>query len=344
MKTTTIHIENQQYDRLDPAASSLKAGGLVAFPTETVYGLGAVYTNESALLKVFAVKGRPADNPLILHIWRQEQLEELVSEISPKAERLIKAFWPGPLTLIFPKQSQVSPIVTADLDTVAVRMPSHPVARELLRRTNIAVAAPSANLSGRPSPTRGSHVIEDLDTKIDFIIDAGSCSEGVESTVLSLQDQTPIILRPGSVTLEMLEGVLHEKVDVAKPGEVDRPQAPGMKYRHYAPKAPAILIEGDNDRVVREINRLLALNPPQLKAAVLSTTENVTRYANEWVLDMGPVDEPVKIARRIYDLLRFCDTLAVEQIYIEGIPPEGIGMAILNRLRKAAGGHIVHVT
>lgn len=344
MKTTIIHIENQQYELLEPAAGSLKAGGMVAFPTETVYGLGAVYTNESALLKVFAVKGRPADNPLILHIWRQEQLEELVSEISPKAERLIKAFWPGPLTLIFPKQSQVSPIVTAGLDTVAVRMPSHPVARELLRRTNIAVAAPSANLSGRPSPTRGSHVIEDLDTKIDFIIDAGSCSEGVESTVLSLQAQSPIILRPGSVTLEMLEGVLHEKVDVAKPGEVDRPQAPGMKYRHYAPKAPAILIEGDNDRVVREINRLLALNPPQLKAAVLSTTENVTRYANEWVLDMGPVDEPVIIARRIYDLLRFCDTLAVEQIYIEGIPPEGIGMAILNRLRKAVGGHIVHAT
>ncbi len=344
LKTTIIQIDNQQYELLEPAASSLKAGGLVAFPTETVYGLGAVYTNESALLKVFAVKGRPADNPLILHIWRQEQLEELVSEISPKAERLIKAFWPGPLTLIFPKQSHVSPIVTAGLDTVAVRMPSHPVARELLRRTNIAVAAPSANLSGRPSPTRGSHVIEDLDTKIDFIIDAGSCSEGVESTVLSLQTQTPIILRPGSVTLEMLEGVLHEKVDVAKPGEVNRPQAPGMKYRHYAPKAPAILIEGDNHQVVREINRLLALNPPQLKVAVLSTTNNVTRYANEWVLDMGPIDEPAITARRIYDLLRFCDTLAVEQIYIEGIPPEGIGMAILNRLRKAAGGHIVHVT
>ncbi len=344
LKTTIIKIDNQQYELLESAASLLKAGGLVAFPTETVYGLGAIYTNEAALLKVFAVKGRPADNPLILHIWRREQLNELASEITPKAERLIKAFWPGPLTLIFPKQSHVSPVVTAGLDTVAIRMPSHPVARELLRRTNVAVAAPSANLSGRPSPTRGSHVIEDLDTKIDLIIDAGSCSEGVESTVLSLQESTPIILRPGSVTIEMLETVLDEKVDLAKPGEVNRPQAPGMKYRHYAPKAPAILVEGDNDLVVREINRLLGLNPPQMKVAVLSTTDNITKYSNEWVLDMGPIYEPAVIARRIYDLLRFCDTLAVEQIYIEGMPAEGIGMAILNRLRKASGGHIVDVS
>lgn len=343
MKTTIIKIDNQQYELLEPAVSILKVGGLVAFPTETVYGLGAIYTNESALLKVFAVKGRPADNPLILHIWHEEQLRELVTEVSPKAERLIRAFWPGPLTLIFPKRSQVSPIVTAGLDTVAIRMPSHPVARELLRQIDIAVAAPSANLSGRPSPTRGSHVIEDLETKIDLIIDAGSCTEGVESTVLSLQAPTPTILRPGSVTIEMLETVLQEKVDVAKPGEVNRPQAPGMKYRHYAPKAPAILVEGDNDLVVGEINRLLSLNP-SLKAAVLSTTDNMTRYSNEWVLDMGPIREPAVIARRIYDLLRFCDTLAVEQIYIEGIPAEGIGMAILNRLRKASGGHIIHVS
>jgi L-threonylcarbamoyladenylate synthase len=344
LKTTIVKIDNNQYDLIEPAACMLRQGGLVAFPTETVYGLGAIYTDETALLKVFAVKGRPADNPLIVHIWCFEQLTELVSEISSKAERLMNAFWPGPLTLIFPKRPNVSPIVTAGLETVAVRMPSHPVAKELLHQTNIPVAAPSANLSGRPSPTRGSHVIEDLDGKIDLIIDGGPCDAGVESTVLSLAASRPTVLRPGSVTLEMLETVLQEKVDLAQLGEVSRPQAPGMKYRHYAPNAPATLIEGENSRVVTEINRLLLTNPPQWKVAVLSTTENITKYCNEWVLDMGPINEPAIIARRIYDLLRFCDTLAVDQIYIEGIPAQGIGVAIINRLRKATGGNIVHVS
>jgi L-threonylcarbamoyladenylate synthase len=344
MKTTILTLDETQSNLLEPAAHILQQGGLVAFPTETVYGLGAIYNNESALLKIFAVKGRPADNPLIVHIWSLEQLKGLVSEVSPKAERLINAFWPGPLTLIFPKQPDVSPIVTAGLDTVAVRMPSHPVARELLKKTAIAVAAPSANLSGRPSPTRGPHVIEDLDGKIEMIIDAGMCSAGVESTVLSLAGTEPTILRPGSVTLEMLEQVLQERVYFAGPGNVDRPQAPGMKYRHYAPKAPAILVEGENLRVVAEINRLLAEQSPHIKAAVLSTTENISYYHNEWVLDLGSRNEPSVIAGRIYDLLRFCDKLAVDQIYIEGIPAQGIGAAIINRLRKAAGGNIINVS
>lgn len=344
MKTTILTIDNNQYNLLEPAARILWQGGLVAFPTETVYGLGAIYNDESALLKVFAVKGRPADNPLILHIWRIEQLKELVSEIGPKARRLITAFWPGPLTLIFPKQADVTPIVTAGLDTVAVRMPSHPVARELLRQTNIAVAAPSANLSGRPSPTRGSHVVQDLAGKIDMIIDAGPCSAGVESTVLSLSESRPTILRPGSVTLEMLESVLQERVELVQPGEVNRPQAPGMKYRHYAPKAPVTLIEGENSRVVAEINRLLREKPTDVKAVVLGTTENVAKYCNEWVLDLGPFNDPAIIAGRLYDLLRFCDTLDVDQIYIEGIPAQGVGAAIMNRLRKAAGGNVIHVS
>lgn len=344
MKTTILTIDESLYTLLEPAANLLQLGGLVAFPTETVYGLGAVYTDETALLKVFAVKGRPADNPLILHIWKLEQLSELVSAVDPRAERLMANFWPGPLTLIFPKRSNISSIVTAGLDTVAVRMPSHPIARELLRLTNIAVAAPSANLSGRPSPTRGSHVIEDLDGKIDLIIDGGPCSAGVESTVLSLAGSRPVILRPGSVTPEMLETVLQERVDLVELGEVNRPQAPGMKYRHYAPTAPVTLIEGDNNLVVAEINRLLSVKPLNLKAVVLGTTENIAKYHNEWVLDLGSRNEPAVVAERLYDLLRFCDKLVVDQIYIEGIPARGIGVAIINRLRKAAGGNLIHVS
>jgi L-threonylcarbamoyladenylate synthase len=344
LKTTILTIVNNQYSLLEPAVHILRQGGLVAFPTETVYGLGAVFNNEPALLKIFAVKGRPADNPLIVHIWRLEQLTELVSEVGPKAERLMAAFWPGPLTLIFPKRPDVSTVVTAGLDTVAVRMPSHPVARELLRQTDIAVAAPSANLSGRPSPTRGAHVVEDLAGKIEMIIDAGPCSAGVESTVLSLANSRPLILRPGSVTPEMLETVLQERVELVQPGEVNRPQAPGMKYRHYAPKAPVTLVEGENNRVVAEINRLLSEKPPAAKTAVLGTTDNIAKYSNEWVLDLGPFNEPAIIAERLYDLLRFCDTLAVDQILIEGIPAVGVGIAVINRLRKAAGGNVIHVS
>jgi L-threonylcarbamoyladenylate synthase len=344
LKTTILTIDETKYKLLESAANLLQLGGLVAFPTETVYGLGAVHTDENALLKVFAVKGRPADNPLILHIWRREQLSELVREVDPRAERLMANFWPGPLTLIFPKLPGISSIVTAGLDTVAIRMPSHPVARELLRLTDIAVAAPSANLSGRPSPTRGSHVIEDLDGKIDLIIDAGPCSAGVESTVLSFVETHPTILRPGSVTPEMLEVVLQERVYLVEPGEANRPQAPGMKYRHYAPKAPVTLVEGNNNLVVAEINRLLSEKSCDLKAVVLGTTENIAKYCNEWVLDLGSRNDPAVIAGRLYDLLRFCDKLAVDQIYIEGIPAQGIGVAIINRLRKAAGGNVIHVT
>ena len=344
LKTTILTIDDTQNKLLEPAANLLQLGGLVAFPTETVYGLGAVYTDESALLKVFAVKGRPADNPLILHIWRYEQLSELVSAVDPRAERLMANFWPGPLTLIFPKRPNVSSVVTAGLDTVAIRMPSHPIAKELLRLTNIAVAAPSANLSGRPSPTKGSHVIEDLAGKINLIIDAGSCSAGLESTVLSLAGPVPMILRPGSVTPEMLESILKEQVYLVELGDVNRPQAPGMKYRHYAPKAPVTLVEGDNNLVVAEINRLLSQKSGGQKAVVLGTTENIAKYCNEWVLDLGSRNDTAVIAERLYDLLRFCDKLLVDQIYIEGIPAQGIGIAIVNRLRKAAGGNVIHVS
>lgn len=328
---------------LGEAARILQNGGLVAFPTETVYGLGAVYDNESAIRKVFAVKGRPADNPLIVHIWGLTQLTELTAEIGPKAERLMEEFWPGPLTLIFPKKENVSAIVSAGLDTVAVRMPSHPVAQELLKLTGIPVAAPSANLSGRPSPTRGEHVREDLAGKIEIIIDAGPCSKGIESTVLSLTHRVPVILRPGSVTREMLEAALNEPVEISGFREHDRPRAPGMKYRHYAPRAPVLLVEGENRKVVTEINRRLGLNP-SCKAIVLGSTENIGLYHNEWVLDLGPQGNFEIMATRLYQLLRFCDQLPVEIIYIEGIETAGVGLAVANRIQKAAGGNVIHVS
>lgn len=343
METKILSMDDPDLRKLGEAAQILQNGGLVAFPTETVYGLGAVYNNESALRKVFAVKGRPADNPLIVHIWQLTQLSELTTEISSKAERLIEEFWPGPLTLIFPKSAGVSAVVSAGLDTVAVRMPSHPVAQQLLQVTGIPVAAPSANLSGRPSPTRGEHVRDDLAGKIEVIIDAGPCSKGIESTVLSLIHQKPVILRPGSVTQEMMETVLNETVEIPDSREHDRPRAPGMKYRHYAPQAPVFLIEGENWKVVAEINRLLTVNS-SYKAIVLGSTENIGLYHNEWVLDLGPQANPEIMATRLYELLRFCDQLPVEMIYIEGVEATGIGLAIANRIQKAAGGNVIHVS
>lgn len=344
MKTTIIKVARNHPEGLGPAAQVLRDGGLVAFPTETVYGLGAVCTEETALLNIFAVKGRPADNPLILHIYHLEQLGQIASSISPAAKKLIKRYWPGPLTLIFSKRPEVSPVVTAGLHTVAVRMPSDPVARELLRLTNIPVAAPSANLSGKPSPTQGEHVINDLAGKIEVIIDAGPCPAGVESTVLSLSGANPVILRPGVITREEMEEVLGEPIVSAKPGDNDRPQAPGMKYRHYAPEAPVTLYEGEPEKIVREINLRLAEMQSGKKVVILGTTENICRYRNKWVLDMGPREQPEIIAGRIYQLLRFCDQLQADQIFIEGIADRGVGTAVLNRLHKAAGGNIIHVS
>ncbi|MCL6589832.1 MAG: threonylcarbamoyl-AMP synthase [Firmicutes bacterium] len=363
MDTKILTITEDARERaliIQAAAAILRGGGLVVFPTETVYGLGAICSHEAALLKIFTVKGRPGDNPLIAHIWNLAQLPELARTISPRAQLLIEKFWPGPLTLIFPKQKEVSPLITAGLDTVAVRMPSHPVARELLQAVDIPVAAPSANLSGKPSPSRGLHAIHDLAGKVEAVIDAGPCAAGIESTVLTLADDAgresrPVILRPGSITRETLEAVLGEKVEVSGVAplgqtggaqtaeDVAQPRSPGMKYRHYAPQAPVWLIEGENRNVVAEINRLLESLAPGMKAAVLGTTENIGAYHHGLVLDLGSQKEPATIAARLYDLLRLCDQLPIDRIFIEGVAPQGVGLAISNRLHKAAGGNVIYV-
>lgn len=346
MKTTLLKVnpDCDQSGILMPVATALQLGELVAFPTETVYGLGANYRDESALRRIFETKGRPVDNPLIVHIWNHNQLDELVAEIDPKYAKLIAAFWPGPLTLVFPKQNQVSPLVTAGLATVAVRMPSHPVARELLRLTAIPVAAPSANLSGKPSPTRAEHVVADLDGKIPWIVDGGPCDAGIESTVMMLDQGKPLILRPGSVTREMLEEVLQEPVAVSD-GEARRPIAPGMKYRHYAPKAPVVVVEGSKEAVVRKINELLQQEClPKKKIVVIGASENLAHYQTELVLDLGSERKLELAAMRLYDLLRICDELGADQIIIEGVDSRGIGAALINRLHKASGGNVIDVS
>jgi L-threonylcarbamoyladenylate synthase len=345
MQTEVIKVDPGNFDpeRLRQAAAILRTGGLVALPTETVYGLGAVYNNGPALAEIFRAKGRPADNPLIVHIYRFEQLELLAEEIEPKLQLLMEQFWPGPLTLVFPKKAAVSSLVTAGLSTVAVRMPAHPVAAALLRLTGLPVAAPSANLSGKPSPTRGSHVLRDFEGKIPLVIDAGPCEAGIESTVAMLNRGKLLILRPGSVTREMLETVLHEEVQTAA-GESGRPQAPGMKYRHYAPNAPVILVEGAKNRVLAKINALLDETGEEQKAAVIGASENLDQYRSRWRLDLGPEADLEQAAARLYELLRQCDDLGVDRIFIEAPSGDGIGAALKNRLYKAAGGSVIHVT
>jgi L-threonylcarbamoyladenylate synthase len=346
LHTTVIKVdpENIKPGSLEPAARLLNAGSLVAFPTETVYGLGAIYRDEAALRQIFVTKGRPTDNPLIVHIWQLAQLTGLVQKIEDKWQRLIETFWPGPLTLIFPKRATVPDLVTAGLATVAVRMPSHPVARELLRLTKTPVAAPSANLSGKPSPTRAEHVLTDFREKIPLVVDGGSCQAGLESTVLMLDAGQPRILRPGAITKEMLEATLNETVAVAAGGEVNRPQAPGMKYRHYAPKAPVLLVEGEKAKVVAHINALLQEQRGSTKIVIISSSETRSQYQTNLVLDLGPKGHLELAARRLYDLLRQCDALEADRIIIEGVTETGIGAAIKNRLNNAAGGNVIRVS
>ena len=330
----------------DPAAFALasdllRRGGLVAFPTETVYGLGADALNRDAVLSIFAAKGRPADNPLIVHIHDRSQLNDLC-EIPPLAEPLMDAFWPGPLTLLFVRKPVVPPEVTAGLPTVAIRMPSHPVAAAMLRSCNLPVAAPSANTSGRPSPTAAAHVLEDMNGKIPLILDGGSCDVGLESTVLDLCHGRPTILRPGGVTKEMLESVLGQEVllagSILRPlGENEVALSPGMRYKHYAPKGTVTLVEGPEERTVPLLRRLcLEQLREGKKACVLCFSEHVEALAGCDPHDIGSVSSPDEIARRLFDTLRRLDDEGMEAVFSEVVPPEGIGLAVMNRLGRAA--------
>lgn len=312
------------------AAEILKEGGVVAFPTETVYGLGARYDSEVAIKKIFAAKGRPSDNPLIVHISHPRELALVAREFSPTEEKLMMAFWPGPLTLVLNKQEAVSPLVTAGRNTVGVRMPSHPLALKLIAATGVPLVAPSANISGRPSPTTAQHVAQDLVGRIDALLDGGETAVGLESTVIRVFSDRIIVLRPGSVTRSMLEEVA--KLPVMLSTETEGvPEAPGMKYVHYAPEAQLILyVKTNRDEIAASLAR-------DLSTAVIAyadTLEGLPANVHKFTLgERGSVD---LAAQRLYAYLREADSLGVERILVEGIESKGLGEAVMNRLYKAA--------
>jgi len=329
---------NPDQDVITAAARILRQGGLVAFPTETVYGLGANALDSRAVKRIFIAKGRPADNPLIVHVSDLKQAAAVTAGLSPLAEKLAGAFWPGPLTLVLPKAKAVPQEVTAGLDTVAVRMPDHQVALALIRVAGLPVAAPSANISGRPSPTTGDHVRQDLEGRVEIILDAGPTPQGLESTILDLSTDVPVVLRPGGVTREALALVIGADVAMAGQGEPDRPRAPGMKYRHYAPRGELYLVEGDSREVPRRIAELAAeLESAGHRVAVLCSAESarLVRFGRVYVL--GSRSDPARMGTRLYESLRRCDEDGVTAIVAEGVEPAGVGEAVMNRLRKAAG-------
>ena len=351
MKTImqTINPESFRDEELEEACRILQKGGLVAFPTETVYGLGgdAMYSEASA--KIYAAKGRPSDNPLIVHIADMDALEDIAQSVPEAAVKLADHFWPGPLTMIFPKKEAVPKSTTGGLETVAVRMPSHPVARALIRESGVYIAAPSANTSGRPSPTKAEHVKEDLDGRIDMILDGGAVGIGLESTIVDLSTGVPTILRPGYITGEMLEDVLGEvQVDPAILSQKMNPnivaKAPGMKYRLYAPKGQMTIIEGDTGKVVDEINRLVKEKTDEgCSVAVIATEETKDAYACANVRSVGSRATEGSIAAGLYDILREMDHIGAEYIYAESFEKDTLGKAIMNRMLKAAAYHVIKV-
>lgn len=330
------------------AGEIIKRGGLVAFPTETVYGLGANALDEDASAKIYAAKGRPSDNPLIVHIAEIEDLDKIVTEIPQKAKLLADKFWPGPLTMIFSKSDMVPLGTTGGLNTVAVRMPDHGLALELIKASGGYVAAPSANTSGRPSPTKASHVAEDMNGKIDMIIDGGMVGIGIESTIVDVSTETPMILRPGYINKEMLEEVIGEVlVDKTLLEGVDtkeKPKAPGMKYKHYAPKADLTIIEGNQNDVIDLINKLTAEKiESNHKVGIIATDETIDRYQSGQTKSIGSRGDEQSISHNLYNILREFDDTNVEIIYSESFSNEKMGVAIMNRLLKAAGHKIIRI-
>ena len=388
METKRIIIEDRNHikdEELKEAAGILRSGGLVAFPTETVYGLGGNALDEDAARKIYAAKGRPSDNPLIAHVSCVEEVAPLVKEIPEAGRKLMEAFWPGPLTMIFPKSEKVPYGTTGGLDTVAIRMPDDPVANRLIALAGVPVAAPSANTSGRPSPTTADHVWQDMNGRIDMIIDGGPVGIGVESTIVDVSSAVPAVLRPGAITMEMLEEVLGEvSVDPAILGPLSadvRPKAPGMKYKHYAPKADLTLVEPgtgteresgaeqvtgaeqktgadwntgaapetglDETQLQAMIRKVRELSREKIEAGykvgVICTDESRGCYTDGEVRSIGARKSQASVAHNLYALLREFDDLGVDYIFSESFPKDHLGQAIMNRLSKAAGYKIVKV-
>lgn len=336
---------NLDMEAIKKAGDILKAGGLVAFPTETVYGLGGNALDPKASMKIYAAKGRPSDNPLIVHIADLEKLEEITTEIPEGAKILAQKYWPGPLTMILPKAKIVPDETTGGLDSVAVRFPSDRIAQELIRAAGGFVAAPSANTSGRPSPTMAEHVEEDLGDAIDMIIDGGQVGIGLESTIVDFTENIPVVLRPGYISLEMLKDTLGDvRMDrgLLITDSSVRPKAPGMKYRHYAPKADLSIVEGPMEEVVRCINQLAEKASLRgEKVGIIATDETIGQYEKGIVRSIGSREEEETIAHHLYEVLREFDSDDVTEIYSEAFYTPKMGQAIMNRLLKAAGHKII---
>ncbi|PYG89543.1 L-threonylcarbamoyladenylate synthase [Ruminiclostridium sufflavum DSM 19573] len=346
-KVIKIDLNNIDEKKLLSAAEALKEGKIVAFPTETVYGLGANALDSSAVEQIFKAKGRPSDNPLIVHIADKEKVCELAESIPEKAAVLMDRLWPGPLTLVFKKSSIIPRIITAGLDTVAVRMPEHPVARELIRLAAVPVAAPSANVSGRPSTTTARHVLQDLDGKIEIVVDAGSSRVGLESTVLDITVDPPVLLRPGGVTPAQIEDIIgHIEIDKTILGKVSMdniPKCPGMKYKHYAPKAQVTLVKGKD--IIRQVEKICELAVDRRskgkRVGICATDQTISYYKDYESKSMGDRNRPETIASSIFSLLREFDDMGVDVILAEAVDENGVGLAIMNRMIKAAGYDII---
>ena len=344
-KTLVLKVDSQKpkMGTIRIAADFIKKGGLVAFPTETVYGLGADALNSKAVLAVFEAKKRPLDNPPIVHVGNPKDVYNLVKEVPPKAEKLMKNFWPGPLTLIFKRSNIVPDVTVAGLDTIAIRMPRHNVALALLRGSGCPIAAPSANLAGKPSPTTAKHVWDDLNGRIDAILDAGPTNIGVESTVLDLTVDPPQILRPGGTVYEVLRKFLgkvelHPVAVAEKELQIEKVRSPGMKHKHYAPNADVIVVEGEVSAVMEKVKELAKFYKQKgIKVGVLATDETVGYYEADIVKSLGSRNDLAVIAKNLFRLLREFDLDCVDVIIAEGIPAEGLGLAVMNRLRKASG-------
>ena len=334
-------------DKIAAAAKLLREGSLVAIPTETVYGLGANGLDGDAVRRIFEAKGRPNDNPLILHVTGPQWLPRYCSEVPPLAYVLARKFWPGPLTMILKRKSVVPDETTAGLDTVAMRCPNHPVTLAIIREAGVPIAAPSANVSGRPSTTTAAHVIEDLSGRIEMILDGGQAVIGLESTIVDMSVEPPVILRPGAITKDMMEAVIGPvEIDKAiiAPNSGVKPKAPGMKYRHYAPRADLTIVEGPSDKVVETMNRLAAeAEESGKKVGMIATDETKSRYPHGIVMSLGARSNEEEIAQHLFEVLRKFDDTDVDCIFSESFEDAAIGAAIMNRLLKAAGHKVVRV-
>ena len=332
----------------EQAAEILKNGGLVAFPTETVYGLGADALDEKASAKIYAAKGRPSDNPLIVHIADKKDLEVLSCDVNDMAVKAAEAFWPGPLTMILKKKDIVPDSITGGLGTVPTTPPRPPAPPRLIKTSGVYIAAPSANISGKPSPTKAEHVIHDMNGRINMIIADDTVDIGVESTIVDLSEDVPTILRPGFITKKQLEDVLGEvKVDPAVMGNVADgivPKAPGMKYKHYSPDANVVIVTGDSDNVVGKINELCELRRKEGKrVGVMTVSEDAGCYNADKVVDMGSRCDEALAAKNLFAALRSFDEDGIQYVYSESFPTDNVGQAVMNRLIKAAGHTIIRV-